>query len=120
MTPARILACLYALALPLCAFSQNAPFNTMPSVARPGPGEPNCKKPEYPKSSVRNEEQGVVTLQYLLDKDGAILEGKILKSSGFAELDRAALVTIAKCAFKIPAGQQEPFPVTIQYVWSLD
>jgi hypothetical protein len=42
-----------------------SPLKIMPAVARPGPGDPNCKKPEYPQSSVHNEEQGVVTLQYV-------------------------------------------------------
>ena len=115
----RFLACLFALAMPLCANSQSL-LKIMPSVARPGPGDRDCKKPAYPLASLRNDEQGVVTIQYLVDKDGAILDGKIVKSSGFFELDKAAFVGLAKCAFKISADMQEPVYLTVQYVWKLE
>jgi len=91
----------------------------MPSVARPGPGDANCRKPDYPKSSLRNEEEGIVTVRYLIDKDGAILDGVVMRTSGSYELDKAALVGLAKCAFKIPEDAQEPQWKTVQYVFSL-
>ncbi|MCC2963509.1 TonB family protein [Massilia sp. IC2-278] len=114
------LVCALALAAPLSAFSQAYAFKTTPSVARPGPGDKACKRPEYPKSSVRNGEEGTVTLEFVMNRDGAILEGKVLKSSGFVELDRTALVALAKCAFKFPEGKEEPASVILQYVWTLE
>ena len=113
------LACLSALVLPLCAYAQFPPSKPMPSVARPGPGDTNCQKPQYPQSSLRNEEQGTVTLRFLVDKDGAILDGHVMRTSGFYELDKAALVALAKCAYKIPEDAQEPQWKTLQYVFSL-
>ncbi|QNA91135.1 energy transducer TonB [Massilia sp. Dwa41.01b] len=105
--------------MPLCAQAQFVSTKKLPSVARPGPGGP-CKKPEYPMSAARNNEEGVVTLAYLVDKDGAILDGKIVKSSGFSTLDRTALVELAKCAYKIPEGATEPAWVSFNYTWSLE
>jgi len=88
-------------------------------VTRPGPGDPNCAKPTYPKSSIRNEEQGRVVVAYLVDIEGAILDSKVVKSSGFRELDKEALYSIAKCQFKLPADATEPRWMQMTYVWSL-
>lgn len=113
------LACLCSLLMPLCAQAQFISAKKMPSVARPGPGGP-CTKPAYPISAARNDEEGVVKLAYLVDKEGAILEGKIVKSSGSLALDRAALVELAKCAYKIPEGATEPTWIAFDYTWSLE
>ncbi len=115
-----ICALALALALPLSASAQFVSSKKMPSVARPGPGDKDCKRPAYPESSARNGDEGVVTLQYLVTKDGAILEGKVVKSSGFSALDKAALVELAKCAYEFPEGEEEPAKVTFKYAWSLE
>lgn len=88
-------------------------------VTRPGPGDEKCAKPVYPKSSLRNEEQGNVTVSYLIDSEGAILDSKIVKSSGFPELDKETMYSIAKCKFTLPPGKTEPVWVQITYKWSL-
>eukprot|EP01030_Chromulinospumella_sphaerica_P011108 gene11108-10909_t len=49
-----------------------------------------CAKPEYPKSSLRNEETGVTTVSFLIGVDGSVMESKVTKSSGFRDLDKAA------------------------------
>ena len=120
MTLLRLLLCSLAFAAPLSAHAQFVSAKTMPSVARPGPGDKDCKKPAYPERSARNGDEGVVTLEYLINKDGAILGGKVVKSSGFSELDKAAFVALAKCEFKFPEGQEEPAKVTLKYAWSLE
>ena len=116
----RLIACLVTLATPLLAHSQFSTYRVMPSVARPAPGEPGCKKPEYPLSARRDGDQGTVTFRYLIDKDGAILSGKIVKSSGSFELDKAAFVAYAKCQYKVREGIEEPTWVTLQHVWVLE
>lgn len=88
-------------------------------IKRSGPGDPNCAKPEWPKSSLRNEEQGTVTLSYLIDVDGSILDSKIVRTSGFRELDLAAYTAIAKCNFVLPADAKEPRWMQLRYVWTL-
>lgn len=81
-----------------------------------------CAKPEWPKASLRNEETGTVTLSFLIGADGRVADSKIVKSSGFRDLDRAAVNGIARCRFK-PAmvdGKPEQTWQQMQYVWTLE
>ncbi|MES2129088.1 MAG: energy transducer TonB [Pseudomonadota bacterium] len=81
-----------------------------------------CAKPEWPKASLRNEETGTVTLQFLIGADGHVADSKIVKSSGFRDLDKAAVVGISKCRFKpgMTDGKPEQAWMTMQYVWTLE
>lgn len=80
-----------------------------------------CDKPVWPRESLRFEQQGAVTLAFLVDPEGAVRESKIVASSGFPLLDVAARDGIARCRFA--PGQQDGKPVTawarMQYVWTL-
>jgi periplasmic protein TonB len=81
-----------------------------------------CDKPEYPRSSRRNEETGTVTASFLIGVDGHVVDSKITKSSGFPELDKATRQGIGKCNFK-PAmtdGKPEQSWMQVQYVWTLE
>jgi len=81
-----------------------------------------CSKPEYPKSSLRNEETGVSTISFLIGADGGVKDSKVTKSSGFRDLDKAAQVALGKCRFK-PAtenGQAIESWQPVQYVWTLE
>ncbi|MCS0630940.1 energy transducer TonB [Telluria mixta] len=81
-----------------------------------------CSKPEYPKSSLRNEETGVSTISFLIAADGGVKDSKVTKSSGFRDLDKAAQVALGKCRFK-PAtenGQAIESWQPVQYVWTLE
>lgn len=81
-----------------------------------------CAKPEWPKASLRNEETGTVTLQFLIAEDGRVADSKILKSSGFRDLDKAAVTGISKCRFKpgTTDGKPEKAWMQMQYVWTLE
>jgi protein TonB len=81
-----------------------------------------CAKPEWPKSSLRNEETGTVTLQFLIGVDGRVADSKIVKSSGFRDLDKAAVTGISKCKFKPGSvdGKPEQAWMQMQYVWTLE
>jgi protein TonB len=82
----------------------------------------SCAKPEWPRSSLRNEETGTVTLSFLIGVDGKVADSKIVKSSGYRELDKAAVNGISKCVFK-PAtveGKPEQGWQSMQYVWTLE
>ncbi|MFB9244977.1 energy transducer TonB [Massilia antarctica] len=102
--------------------------------APPAPANPNpvrvaavadfntCAKPEFPKASLRNEETGTVTLSFLIGVDGRVADSKIVKSSGFRDLDKAAQAGISKCKFKptMVDGKPEQAWMQMQYVWTLD
>ena len=81
-----------------------------------------CAKPEWPKSSLRNEETGTVTLSFLIGVDGHVADSKLVKSSGFRDLDKAAINGISKCRFKpgMTDGKPEQAWMQMQYVWTLE
>ncbi|MFC5475273.1 energy transducer TonB [Paraherbaspirillum soli] len=81
-----------------------------------------CEKPEYPRTSLRNEEEGTVTLAFLIGVDGTVVDSKVEKSSGFRDLDRAAQAGLSLCKFK-PAttdGKPEQSWTKMQYAWKLE
>lgn len=81
-----------------------------------------CAKPAYPPASIRANETGVVTLNFLIDFDGKVLESKVERSSGHRRLDEAARAGLGMCKFR-PAtigGKPERAWARIQYVWKLE
>jgi TonB family protein len=59
----------------------------------------NCAKPEYPSASSRLEEEGTVSLRFVVGADGNVIESYVENSSGFRRLDEAARSAISKCQF---------------------
>ena len=81
----------------------------------------SCAKPHYPAESLKNGNQGTVTLSFLIGTDGKVKDSAIAKSSGFRPLDDEARTAIAKCSFKpaTVAGQPVEDWMKMQYVWTL-
>jgi len=80
----------------------------------------NCKA-EYPKASLVNEEEGAVTMAFLVGADGNVIESKVEKTSGFKNLDKAAVKAISACKFK-PGTKDGAVAQTwtkVDYVWKL-
>lgn len=80
----------------------------------------NCKA-EYPKASLVNEEQGAVSMSFLVATDGSVVDSKIEKTSGFRNLDKAAVKAISACKFK-PGTKDGSVAQTwtkVDYVWKL-
>src|SRR5881392_4166761 len=105
---------------------------TPPAVAVPPPGVPArtpavvdasaCPKPAYPAASIRANETGLVTLTFLIDVDGKVLESRVERSSGHRRLDEAARAGLGICKFR-PAtvnGKPERSWGRIEYVWKLE
>lgn len=81
-----------------------------------------CDKPEYPSASRRLEEEGTVTLRFLVGVDGQVIRSEIEKSSGHKRLDEAARAGLSKCQFR-PAtvdGKPEQAWASIRYTWRLE
>lgn len=100
----------------LCApVLADAPARAPKTAAAP------CARPPYPYLSKRNGQQGKVTLGLLISETGEVAETRVLTSSGYPELDRAASEGIAKCKFapKIVDGKGVEYKFKMQYVWSL-
>ena len=82
----------------------------------------NCEKPEYPSASRRLEEEGTVSLRFLVGVDGKVIQAEVDKSSGYRRLDEAARAGLAKCQFK-PAtvdGKPEQAWASMKYTWRLE
>jgi protein TonB len=84
--------------------------------------DPKTCKAEYPKASLMNEEQGTVSMSFLVSPDGSVTESKLEKTSGFKNLDKAALKSISACKFK--PGTKDGSPAQtwakVDYAWKLD
>ena len=81
-----------------------------------------CEKPEYPSAALRARETGIVLLSFLVGVDGKVIEGKVLRSSGYRRLDEAARTALAECRFK-PAtvdGKPEQAWAKIEYEWKME
>jgi len=82
----------------------------------------NCAVPNYPANSARNGDTGTVGLALLIAPDGHVADSRVTSSSGFRELDRAAVAALSSCRFK-PAttnGVPEAAWGKIAYVWTLE
>ncbi|WP_338771305.1 energy transducer TonB [Massilia sp. METH4] len=81
----------------------------------------NCRA-EYPKASLMNEEQGTVSMSFLVSAGGDVKDSKIDKSSGFKNLDKAAIKSLSACKFK--PGSKDGSPAEtwtkVDYAWKLD
>jgi protein TonB len=78
-------------------------------------------KAEYPKASLLNEEQGTVSMAFLVGADGSVVDSKIDKSSGFKNLDKAAIKALSACKFK-PGTKDGAVAQTwakVDYAWKL-
>ena len=81
-----------------------------------------CIKPAYPMDALRAEAAGTVTMRFLIGVDGAVQDTKLVKSSGNASLDKAAIDALSKCHFKpVEAdGKLVEHWQEVKYTWSLD
>jgi protein TonB len=108
-----------------------APIIQAPVAAKPTPPartEPvvnvkDCPVPDYPRNARRNEEQGTVTIEFLIGTDGRVKSSNILHSSGSRELDRAAVASLSSCD-RFRAGTENGKAVeakkTVLYQWTLE
>ncbi|MDP5007782.1 MAG: TonB family protein [Glaciimonas sp.] len=81
-----------------------------------------CEKPEYPRQSLQDEEEGTVTLAFLISPGGKVVESRVDRSSGSRALDRAALNALSQCSFRPGTVDGKPHEswTKMQYVWRLE
>ena len=105
-----------AAAILFAAAGSNAMANEVPASF----DAKSCKA-EYPKAALMNEEQGVVSMKFLVSADGKVLESKLDKSSGFKSLDKAAITAISACRFKPGSkdGKPDSTWTKVEYNWTL-
>ena len=81
-----------------------------------------CKRPAWSREAIERQMTGTVTMKFLVDTDGTVLEKEIVKSSGHKMQDKAALEATARCKLAVaPADVQlKKEWVLLQYVWTLE
>ncbi len=79
---------------------------------------------EYPHDARINQQQGSVVLNFLIDASGKMLEAKVAQSSGWPDLDNAALYafTAPGCEFYPVMANGQPIKswARIKYTWKLN
>lgn len=95
--------------------------NMQPAITRQ-PLAGSCEKPGYPQASLMNKEAGTVTLRLLIDAQGSVIDGQVLKSSGSATLDQAALTALGRCKYAPISknGQPDSGLFQISYTFAVD
>jgi len=77
----------------------------------------SCADPVYPEASLRNEEDGTVTLEFSIDAAGSVLDGGVVKKSGFHRLDEAALAALRLCKYAPDLVDGKPVSGLARVVW---
>ena len=80
-----------------------------------------CDKPDYPRISLRNEQQGRIRSAFLIEVDGSISSSFYMSSTGSPFLDSAAFGALSKCKFKPGAFDGKPMRswTVVDYIWKL-
>ena len=78
-------------------------------------------KPNYPREALIKEQEGTVVMHFKVSSASVLLAATITKTSGFEQLDQAAMNALSKCEFKSAMSQRKPVDgeFNAAYVWKL-
>lgn len=89
--------------------------NAAPSgVTPPRADGPHTLGGNYPPMARRMGEQGIVTVKFTVTVDGTVADLTVIKSSGFADLDDAALTAVKTWRYKPATKDGTPVPVVTE------
>lgn len=112
MRAKRLFLTLNLLLMALSAGALHAAEANQATAAKPY----DCPAPVLPIAAIREDMFGDVTLQYQGNTDGRFTDIKIIKSSGFKALDKAAIIALSRCKLPVSATPGEaPPPGTTEY-----
>ncbi|WP_431478320.1 energy transducer TonB [Massilia eburnea] len=92
------------------------------AFASPITNRPPCEPPAWPREALINNQQGSVTLRFMVEVNGEISAYEIVRSSGYPVLDTAAGAGIAKCWFRPKSEDGKPIKgwQQMEYRWVLN
>jgi TonB family protein len=73
---------------------------------------------QYPPTANRNLEEGTTQLRLHLDATGAVSAAAVARSSGYDELDAAALKCVATVRFQPASQDGKPVAAVVRYGWT--
>lgn len=80
-----------------------------------------CTRPKYPAHALQTREEGAVTMRFFIEPDGTVQKSEIISSSGYEDLDEAAVSALRLCHFKPSMIDGQPNPdggwSTLKYTW---
>lgn len=105
----------------IVALVMAAAGNNVIAAEVPAQFDAKACRAEYPKASLMNEEEGAVAMSFLVSAEGRVVESKVEKTSGFKNLDNAAVKAITGCKFKPGSkdGNAAQTWTKVNYVWAL-
>ena len=85
------------------------------------PDARNCKA-DYPRAALQNDEEGTVSMSFLVSSGGEVKDARINRSSGYKTLDKAAVKRLTACKFT--PGTKDGAPADtwtrVDYAWQLN
>ena len=81
----------------------------------------SCRRPAYPEEAARAGQTGDVSVKFLVDSKGDVINTSIEKSSGFPILDDAAARALKTCRFEpaVKEGVAVESETSLLYKWRL-
>jgi protein TonB len=86
----------------------------------------SCTRPEYPHAALRQDVSGRTVVNYLIGKDGKVLDGEVRQSAGHTPahklLDFASFINLMQCRFKPATLSGQPVEAwsEVEYVWRIE
>lgn len=80
-----------------------------------------CPEPAFPAGAKQKGEQGTVTMKFQVGPSGKASGSELVQSSGFADLDQAAISAFSQCSYRPETLNGRPVMawVEVKYTWSL-
>jgi TonB family protein len=81
----------------------------------------SCPPVPYPEDSLKNGHSGKGLISVEIAPNAQVVRSQLAASSGFAELDAAALAVMQRCEFtsSFDNGRRIGDTLTVEFVWSL-
>ena len=76
--------------------------------------------PVYPPAAQQAKEAGTVRLYFSVAADDSLMSARVIASSGYADLDQAALAALSRCKFKAATskeGKPVQSAISYDYAW---
>jgi len=92
-----------------------------PVVVEPKIDWSSCSPPEYPTRAAQLNQEGTVLIRFTISSSGQVVDSGISTSSGYVQLDQAALKAMRKCNFTpgTKDGVAEGGNTVVSFRWSL-